>query len=85
MSRTMSLEISDELYRALNDVAARQNRSAEEVGAQWFESTIERLATDPLMKLIGSIRSESDVSDWGDRHDYYIGEHLAAELRDAEE
>jgi len=85
MSCTVSLEISDELYRTLSDVAARQNRSAEEVGAEWFQSTIERLAADPIMSLIGSVRSESDVSDWADRHDYYIGEHLAAELRDEEE
>lgn len=79
MSRTLTLEVPDELYAALEEMAAEQKRSAEQVGAEWLSATIGRLANDPLLKLAGCF--ESGIPDLADRHDHYIAEHLADELR----
>ncbi|MDQ3814805.1 MAG: hypothetical protein M3347_12755 [Armatimonadota bacterium] len=83
MSQTLTLEIPDELYRALIDLAEQQGRSAEDLGATWLAATIERIAGDPLMQLAGTLQPA--VSDLAERHDEYIGQHLMAELRDDEE
>ena len=39
-------------------------------------------ADDPMEKFIGAF--DSGVTDLGQRHDFYIGQHLQAELRDEE-
>ena len=39
----------------------------------------QRFADDPLEKWIGAIRT--GVTDWADRHDYYIGQALWEEMR----
>ena len=82
VSQTLTLEIPETLYQALADLAEKQGKSAEDLGAAWFAATIERIVNDPLMQLAGTLHS--DVADLAERHDEYMGQHLTAELRDEE-
>lgn len=78
MSRMLTLEIPDELYQALRELAEKEGRSEEDVGAAWLAATIQRIANDPLMNLAGVL--DSGVPDLAERHDYYIpgGQSLRA-------
>ena len=82
MSKTLTLEISDELHQALKELADKEGKSAEDVGAAWLAATIKRIADDPLIGLAGAV--DSGVPDLAERHDDYIGQHLAEELLDQE-
>ena len=79
---TLTLEISEELYQALQELASRQGQSAEVLGGTWLSATVERVANDPLMRLAGSF--DSGVPDLAARHDHYINRHLTEELADHE-
>jgi hypothetical protein len=83
MSRTLTLELAEDLYQALKDLAEKEGRSAEDLGAAWLAATIDRVANDPVMKLAGTLHS--GVPDLAERHDDYLGNHLMDELRDQEE
>ena len=78
MSHTLTLEIPDGLYEVLKDVASKLGRTPEEMGAEWLARAVERVTDDPLFAFAGAIKS--DVPDWADRHDYYIGQSLAEEM-----
>ncbi len=82
MSQTLSLEIPDQLYETLKRLAEKGGRSAEDLGAAWLRLTIERVNSDPIMKLAGAL--QSGVPDLAERHDAYIAEHLLDELQDRE-
>ena len=66
------------MYQALRDAAERSGKTPDEMGADWLEAAVRRVMDDPLFALAGVIKS--DVPDWADRHDYYIGQALAKEL-----
>lgn len=82
MSQTLTLEIPDELYQALKELAAKEGKSAEDLGAVWLAATIERIANDPLMNLAGALNS--GVPDLAERHDHYLGQYLMGKLRSGE-
>jgi hypothetical protein len=72
MGKTLMLEISDELYEVLDQAAKKVGKTPEALGVAWFAAAIERVVNDPLFKYAGAI--SSDVPDWADRHDQYIGQ-----------
>ena len=78
MSHTLTLEIPDEAYRILTSIAFREGKTPEEMGARWLATTIERLQTDPVEQYIGAF--SSDVPDWAERHDFYLGEGLLKQM-----
>jgi hypothetical protein len=82
MSRTLSLDIPDELYQALQDFASRDGKTPEDVSVAWLTAMMECIANDPLMKLAGTL--DSGVPDLAERHDEYLGQQLEAELQDQE-
>lgn len=79
MGRTLTLEIPDTVYQALAEMAQQEGKTPEEMGAQWIAASIERIQSDPLEKFIGAF--PSDIPDWADRHDEYLGEGLMKEVR----
>lgn len=79
MSQTLMLEISDDVYKVLTDIASREGKTPEEVGAEWVAITVKRMQNDPVEPFIGAF--SSDVSDWASRHDEYLGETLMKEMR----
>ena len=78
MSQTLTIEVRDDVYQAIRDAAERSGKTPDEVGADWLEAAVRRVMDDPLFALAGSIKS--DVPDWADRHDSYIGQALAKQL-----
>lgn len=90
--------IPDETYETLNEIAARQGRTPEEVFQQWVErmqreasgDTAEQVETqktydpqrDPLAAFLGAF--EAVNPDVVRRHDEYLGETYGAERDSAE-
>jgi predicted CopG family antitoxin len=70
MSKTLTITITDELYQALKNLADKEGKSAEDVGASWLAATVERISKDPLMALAGVL--DSGIPDLAERHDDYI-------------
>jgi hypothetical protein len=81
MSRTLTLEIPEKVYRPLKRRARAEGRTMEEVAADCIAASIVPDEDDPLLKLAGVVTA--DVSDAAERHDDYITDHLIKEL-DAE-
>lgn len=79
MSQTLTLEIPDEVYRVLSEIAQQEGKTPAEMGAQWVALTVERIKSDPLEQFIGAL--PSDVPDWTERHDEYLGEELMKDMR----
>lgn len=79
MSQTLTVELRDDLYEVLKEVADKLGKTPEDMGGDWLAAAVERVVDDPLFPFAGAIKS--DVPDWADRHDYYIGQGLAEEMR----
>jgi hypothetical protein len=71
MAHTLTIEVSQQVYDSLIVTAKEIGASPEAVAAQWLGATSQRITSDPLDEIIGTLHS--DIADWGERHDYYIG------------
>lgn len=74
MSQTLTIELRDDLYRALRAAAEKSGKTPQQMGADCVAAAVERGMNDPLEEFIGAI--SSDVPDWADQHDKYIGQGL---------
>ena len=74
MSRTLTVDIPDDTYAMLEELARERGCSPEAAGGQWLAATMKRAADDPLLSLAGTL--ESEIADVADRHDHYIGVSL---------
>lgn len=79
MSHPLTIEIPDAVFSRLQQRAKQLGKTAEVVATQCIEVIVVPPEEDPLLKLAGSI--DSGPADAADRHDYYIGEALAKEMR----
>ena len=77
--QTLTVELEDRLYQALNRIAQQLGQTPEQISAQWIAKAVERVECDPLLALAGTL--ECDVTDVGERHDHYIGQSLLSEMR----
>jgi hypothetical protein len=82
MAHTLTLELPDAVYRPLVRTAEQTRRKPDQLAVEWLAVAVRRFADDPLEKFIGAI--QSDVPDWADRHDYYLGQALLKEMRDSD-
>jgi hypothetical protein len=55
MSRALTLNIPDDLFRSLSRIAEESGQSPEELAAVWFAEAIRSFDEDPLLKLAGCI------------------------------
>ena len=81
MSKTLVIEVPDELQQQLLKQARQQNISLETLVLQ----SLSKVATvsnwdsaDPILPLLGTLSAE--VSDIGENHDQYIGNALYKEI-----
>lgn len=85
MARILSINLPDELERALTAQAESLNKSPEEVVLQLLSQQLPQTQNesiteaDPILNLIGSIQLE-EIHDLGENHDRYIGQALYREL-----
>jgi len=71
MGRILQLEVPEEVYTSLVRSAEQMGQQPEAVAVRWLVAATEKLEEDPLEAFIGAF--PSDVTDWGDEHDRYIG------------
>ena len=83
MTHTLLLELPEQVYETLTKTAKRRSQRPETVAVQWLVTATQSLSDDPFEPFIGAF--SSDVPDWADHHDEYIGKGLMAELHDYEE
>lgn len=83
MSQTLQVEISDEAYRHLAQLARRAGKTPAQLGAEIVSRNVAGLPPDPLDEFIGKFNS--GVSDAADKHDRYLSETLLKEMRGQED
>ena len=83
MTYALTLELPEQVYETLMKAAKRQGQRPEAVAVQWLVTATESQQDDPFEQFIGAF--SSNVPDWANRHDEYIGQGLMAQLRDSEE
>jgi hypothetical protein len=79
VEHTLSLELPEELYAALQKIAEQDGKTPEELASHWLAVAIRSLTSDPLDNLVGSMNSA--IPDWGDRHDWYIGQAILESMQ----
>lgn len=83
MTHVLTLELPEHVYETLLKTAKRQGQGPEAVAVQWLATISESQLDDPFEQFIGAF--SSNVPDWADRHDEYIGRGLMTRLRESEE
>ena len=85
MSKTLTIQLSDELEHQLKAEAEKLNLSLEELVLQSLGKTLKLQDSDeedPILPLLGTLRFEN--SDIGENHDQYLQESGEQELKIAE-
>lgn len=71
---TITLELPQSIYDSVQAAALRAGQSPQELITELLGQNIQSFADDPLDEFIGAFRS--DIPDWGENHDRYLGEEL---------
>ncbi|MGM3304420.1 hypothetical protein ACSQ6I_00260 [Anabaena sp. WFMT] len=77
MSKTLTIQLSDELEEKLLIQSKKLNLSLEELILQSLAKSIKLIDSyvdDPILPLLGTLRFEN--SDIGENHDHYLTENL---------
>ena len=74
MSHRLILEIPEDVYEPLVKTAAQIGQTPEKLAIHWLAAATQHHVDDPVEKFIGAF--SSNVPDWADRHDQYIGQAL---------
>ncbi|PIY48410.1 MAG: hypothetical protein COZ05_03225 [Armatimonadetes bacterium CG_4_10_14_3_um_filter_59_10] len=83
MSESFTVELSESQFEVLEKMAGGLGKQPGELGTEWVVKALQRIAEDPLLKYAGAVNS--GISDLAERHDHYMGEAIAAEMRGSDE
>jgi hypothetical protein len=83
MERTLVLEVPEDLYEPLAETARRTGQTPEKLAMEWLATAIQSVIDDPVENFIGAF--SSNISDWADQHDKYIGRALMEHMRGQED
>lgn len=72
MRHILKLELPEDIYKPLVKNAKQKGRSPEENAIEYLNSILLKLDDDPIEKFIGAFHS--DITDWADQHDKYLGQ-----------
>ena len=81
MAQLITIQIPEPVFECLVHRAKQLGKTPEAVAADCVVQSVGPPEDDPLLKLMGSI--DSGPGDAAERHDYYIGQALAKEMRGA--
>jgi Ribbon-helix-helix protein, copG family. len=81
--KTLTIELPDEVYAVLEELAAEEGKSVQELGAEWLTAMIARILDDPLEQVIGTIKV--GIPNWSERHDELLGAYLRQKVKGASE
>jgi len=79
MTHSLVLEVPESIYQPIVEEAEAEGRKVEEIALERLAVKKPQPAADPLDEFVGAFRS--DVTDWADNHDKYLGEELAKDLK----
>ena len=74
MSHQLILDVPNEVYDPLAENAKHIGATPEQLAVDWLAAMSRHAAKDPVEKWIGAL--PSNLSDWADQHDKYLGESL---------
>lgn len=72
MAHTLQLDVPDDIYESLVKLGEQTGQRPESVALEQLITATQHLADDPLEHFIGAF--PSDIPDWADQHDKYIGQ-----------
>ena len=79
MTHSITLELPEQVYRKLAERASKNGKRVEDFAVDQLSNGDSEVIYDPFEKFIGSLHS--DIPDWADNHDKYIGEQIMREMR----
>ncbi len=79
MPKTLAIELPDEIYAVLEELAAEEGKSVQELGAEWLIAAVTRILDDPLEQVIGMLKV--GMPNWSERHDELLGAYLRGKIR----
>ncbi len=79
MTHSLLLEVPESIYQPIVEEAEAEGRKVEEIALERLAVKKPQQMADPLDEFVDAFRS--DVPDWADNHDKYIGENLMREMR----
>ena len=79
MTHSITLDLPETVYKKLVEKASKSGKRVEDFAVDQLSNGDSGVIDDPFEKFIGSLHT--DVSDWADNHDKYIGEQLMREMR----
>lgn len=80
MGYTLTLEVSEEIYAPLARAAQQGGQTMEALAVEWLALAMQAVQDDPLEEFIGGFASE--LPDWTEKSDLYLGQALLQEMRD---
>ncbi|MCL4832577.1 MAG: hypothetical protein KJZ86_09060 [Caldilineaceae bacterium] len=80
MGHALLLELPEEIYQPLVKTAQQSGDTPEQVATDWLVAMVRQSWQDPVDKFIGIF--QSDISDWADQHDLYLGQNLLQEMQE---
>ncbi|MDV3002951.1 MAG: hypothetical protein N5P05_004606 (plasmid) [Chroococcopsis gigantea SAG 12.99] len=75
MTHFVTLNIPDNLYCSLLKISNKTGKKTDELMIEYLQAMIKSTEDDPLEDFIDSINS--NVSDWTENHDFYLGKSLS--------
>jgi len=78
LGHTLTIEVPQDVYEPLVETARQTGQSPEKLAAEWLVAATRTATNDPVEVFIGAL--SSDIPDWADRHDRYLGQPLVEEL-----
>ncbi len=75
MTHSVTLNLPDHLYSPLLEKANQTGKKPEELMIEYLQTMIKNTEDDPVEEFIGAFNSE--VPDWTENHDAYLGKSLS--------
>ncbi len=83
MTHSLVLEVPEDVYLPLVKTAEAAGQKVEQLAIELLTAVARPAADDPVENFIGALHS--DVPDWADAHDKYIGQSLRLEMQEGNE
>ncbi|MCG3139542.1 MAG: hypothetical protein HDKAJFGB_00419 [Anaerolineae bacterium] len=78
----MTLVVPEEIYTPLVETATQEGLAPEVLAVEWLTAGMQQFLHDPLEEFIGAF--SSDIADWTEKHDEYLGVALAQTRKPSE-
>lgn len=79
MTHSITIDLPETVYNKLVEKASRNGKRVEEFAVDQLSNGDSVTIDDPFEQFIGSLHT--DIPDWADNHDKYIGQQLMREMR----